>query len=164
MRRDLSDRRYLVSACLAGLRCRYKGDSCAHPHVVRLVREGKAVPVCPEQAGGLCTPRPPACIVREDKPFPSKGWSAEGRDVLEGRAKVLDANGRDVSPRFLRGAEECLRAAKLWGIDGAILKSGSPSCGSRRAGDPEDSFVEGVAAALLKKHGIEVISEKELPV
>ncbi len=106
----------LVSACLAGVRCRYDGGACPDPAVVDLVRRGRALPVCPEQLGGLPTPRRPAEI---------RGGA--GADVLEGRARVVTASGADVTDAFLRGAEETLRLARLSGAEGAILKARSPS-------------------------------------
>lgn len=137
----------LVSACLAGVRCRYDGGACPDPAVVDLVRRGRALPVCPEQLGGLPTPRRPAEI---------RGGA--GADVLEGRARVVTASGADVTDAFLRGAEETLRLARLSGAEGAILKARSPSCGVGAVYD--GSFTgrlrpgDGVAAALLRRAGI----------
>lgn len=139
----------LVSACLAGVRCRYDGEACADPEVVRLVREGRALPVCPEQLGGLSTPRS-AAEVR----------GGDGQDVLAGRARVVTREGQDVTDAFLRGARETLRLARLAGSQRAILKARSPSCGLGQIRD--GSFQgglrqgDGVAAALLKREGIEV--------
>jgi len=111
-----------------------------------LLEKGTALPVCPEQLGGLPTPRDPAEI-----------QGGEGKDVLRGKAIVLDRTGRDVTSNFLRGAEEVLRLANLIGAKEAIFKAESPSCGcgaiisggKPRAGD-------GVTVSLLKKHGITV--------
>lgn len=134
----------IVSACLAGASCRYDGKSCADAEVMSLVEKGAAFPVCPEQLGGLPTPREPAEI-----------QGGQGKDVLEGKAIVLDRTGRDATSNFLRGAAEVLRLAKLVGAKEAILKAESPSCGcgiiitqgKPRAGD-------GVTASLLRQHGI----------
>jgi uncharacterized protein YbbK (DUF523 family) len=145
----------LVSACLAGCRCRYDQQACTHAAVVTLMAKGQAVPICPEQLGGLPTPRPPCEIV-----------GGSGEDVLDGRARVLDCDGRDVTALFLAGAQEALRLAHLVGASEAILKENSPSCGShaiydgtftrsRRAG-------RGVTAALLRRHGIRVDSDQGL--
>ena len=109
---------YVVSACLAGIRCRYDGDSREDPEVLRLLSEGTALPLCPEQLGGLPTPRPRAQFVGGD-----------GEDVLRGRAKVVSEDGEDVTESFLRGAEEVLRIARLLGLREVIFKDGSPSCG-----------------------------------
>ncbi len=135
----------IVSACLAGLRCRYDGAAKPCQEVIRLVAEGKAIPVCPEQLGGLPTPRVPAEI---------------------NGGKVINREGVDVSAEFSRGAEESLKLAKLVGAAAAILKARSPSCGSGETYD--GSFTgtlvsgDGVFAALCKANGIEVKTEEEL--
>ncbi|HOA35975.1 MAG TPA: DUF523 domain-containing protein [Bacillota bacterium] len=147
---------YLVSACLLGLATRYDGGENRCPSLLRLCRGCRLLPVCPEQLGGLPTPRRPAEI-----------RGGDGCAVLRGEAAVMDDAGGDVTEQFLRGAAAVLQLARLFRVDGAILKSGSPSCGTglirdgsfsgrRRAGD-------GVAAALLKLNGIPVYSEKILP-
>ena len=118
------------------------------------------IPVCPEQLGGLKTPRAGCGILGGD-----------GKDVLSGKAKVLDRRGEDLTENFIRGAEETLKIAKLYDIKKAIFKQGSPSCGSglvfrwkeengkwrncRRKGN-------GVTTALLKRSGIEVLSEQNV--
>jgi len=145
----------LISACLAGRACRFDGSSNQDDQVSRLVAEGRAVLVCPEVDGGLGTPRPPAELVGGD-----------GSDVLAGRARVVTEQGRDVTGAYLEGARRALEACASSGARVAILKARSPSCGrgsiydgtfSRRlvAGD-------GVTAALLREHGIEVLSDEEL--
>jgi uncharacterized protein YbbK (DUF523 family) len=145
----------LISACLAGRACRFDGSSNQDDQVGRLVAEGRAILVCPEVDGGLGTPRPPAEIVGGD-----------GSDVLAGRARVVTEQGRDVTEAYLEGARRALEAAGRSGARVAILKARSPSCGmgsiydgtfSRRlvAGD-------GVTAALLRAHGIEVVTDEEL--
>ncbi|NMD42915.1 MAG: DUF523 domain-containing protein [Firmicutes bacterium] len=147
---------YLVSACLLGLPTRYDGGGNRHEQLCRLCRRCGVIPVCPEQLGGLPTPRRPAEI-----------RGGEGRTVLCGRAAVVDNAGNDLTGQFLRGALATLRLARLFRVDGAILKSGSPSCGTgsirdgtfsgrRRSGD-------GVAAALLKSCGVPVYQEGALP-
>jgi uncharacterized protein YbbK (DUF523 family) len=136
----------LVSACLAGVRCRYHGGSSCSEKIRALVEEGKAIPVCPEELGGLCTPRPKAEIEVGD-----------GTDVLAGRAKVLDEHGRDITAQFLRGAEAALEAALRSEARKAILKERSPSCGSAwiyREGKLIPGM--GVTAALLSQYGIGV--------
>ncbi len=146
----------LVSACLVGCRCRYDQGSKPHDPVIALIREGKAVPVCPEQMGGLPTPRLPAEIVGGD-----------GDDVLEGRARVVNAAGEDVTEQFLAGAREALRMAEAAGATVAILKERSPSCGSAAIYDGTFRGAvrpgRGVTAALLRRHGIEVFSEESWP-
>ncbi|WP_415714308.1 DUF523 domain-containing protein [Maridesulfovibrio sp.] len=105
---------YIVSGCLAGLCCRYDGGDNADERVMKLVAEGRAIPVCPEQLGGLATPRPPCEIVN---------------------GKILSNEGNDVTEKFTRGAEEALKLAKLVGSKKAILKARSPSCGIGRIYD-----------------------------
>src|SRR5918999_953626 len=108
----------LVSACLAGLPFRFDGSAGHESVVARLVEEGRAVLVCPEVDGGLGTPRPPGEIVGGD-----------GRDVLEGRARVVTRDGRDVTDAYVSGAKLALQAARKSGATTAILKARSPSCG-----------------------------------
>jgi uncharacterized protein YbbK (DUF523 family) len=128
---------YLVSSCLVGLLCRYDGankpsDAC------RRELAGKIwIPVCPEQLGGLPTPRTPAELV-----------DGQGDGVLAGTARVVDRDGVEVTEQFLCGARQVLEIAELQQVAGAYLKSGSPSCGSEK--------VLGVTAALLKSRGIPV--------
>ncbi|MGI6567738.1 MAG: DUF523 domain-containing protein [Firmicutes bacterium] len=144
---------YLVSACLAGARTRFDGGARLDPELLQLVREGRAVPVCPEQLGGLATPRPPAEILGGD-----------GFDVLAGTARVVTCDGQDVTAAYLKGAEEILRLAQTWQAAGAVLKARSPACGS---GEIYDGSFQGslkpgfgVAAALLAQAGLPVFSEK----
>lgn len=144
---------FLVSACLAGAKTRFDGENRLEPQLLQLVREGRAIPVCPEQLGGLTTPRPPAEITGGD-----------GFDVLRGRAKVVTCDGRDVTAAYIRGAEEVLRLAQAWQAAGAVLKARSPACGS---GEIYDGTFEGnlrpgfgIAAALLAQAGLPVFSEK----
>jgi uncharacterized protein YbbK (DUF523 family) len=144
----------LVSACLMGVHCRFDGKSSLDKDIKQLVKEGKAVPVCPEQIGGLSTPRLPAEIVGGD-----------GFDVLDGKAKVITIEGEDVTEAFIRGATETLRIAKSVGATEAILKERSPSCGSCMIYDGsfkgQKQAGKGVTAALLKRNGIKVVSEEE---
>ncbi|HXV92902.1 MAG TPA: DUF523 domain-containing protein, partial [Pseudonocardia sp.] len=113
--------RILVSACLLGDRVRYDGSdaTCANPILERWGREGRIVPFCPEVAGGFSVPRPPAEI-----------GPGDGRDVIAGRSVVVDHQGTDVTSRFLEGARRALAEARQNGVRLAILKDGSPSCGS----------------------------------
>ncbi|WP_124727857.1 DUF523 domain-containing protein [Staphylospora marina] len=143
----------IVSACFAGLHCRYDGKHNRVEEIVELIRSGEAIPVCPEQLGGLKTPRPPAEIVGGD-----------GDDVLDGKARVVDNRGNDVTEQFLRGAREALALAKAVGAKHAILKEKSPSCGSCAIYDGTFSGRKkpgaGVTAALFRRHGIRVESEE----
>ncbi|MCK4452122.1 MAG: DUF523 domain-containing protein, partial [Anaerolineae bacterium] len=108
----------------------------------------------PEVAGGLPTPRPPAEI-----------QGGDGGDVLEGRARVVNIEGKDVTAEFLAGARKALRVAQRWDIKEAILKARSPSCGVGPIYDGSFSgrLVEGdgVTAALLEREGIIVRNEDE---
>ena len=108
----------LISACLIGLNCRYDGKNSSEKFLIEEVRRGDALPVCPEQLGGLPTPRVPAEIV-----------GGTGEDVLSGTAKVCTSDGRDVTLAFLRGAKETLYLAKLVNAQRIIFKQRSPSCG-----------------------------------
>ena len=119
----------------------------------RFKHEG-LLPICPEQLGGLSTPREQSRIVGGD-----------GSDVLDRRAKVVMESGRDVTENFIKGAEESLKLARLFKAREAVLKTGSPSCGS---GKIHGNFSErlkkgdGVTAALLKRSGIRVVTERDL--
>ncbi len=141
----------LVSACLIGLRTRYKGDDNLVAAIRDLVERGEAIPVCPEQLGGLPTPRPPACFAGGD-----------GEAVLDGSARVVTESGGDVTAQFVRGAEEALELARATGATRAILKDRSPSCGCRNVTlDGEIRPGVGVAAALLARNGISIESEED---
>ena len=147
----------LISACLAGDLVRY--DARRVPvedmWIKSLLQKEIFIKCCPEVTGGMDTPRPPAQIVGGD-----------GYDVLAGRAKVLDVNGRDVTGFFLLGAESSLSMAKNMNVRAALLKEKSPSCGSGSIYD--GSFTSalipgaGVTAALFVENGINVFSEKEI--
>ncbi len=142
----------LVSACLAGLRTRFDATATPHERVIELLRKGMAVPLCPEQLGGLPTPRQKAEIV-----------SGSGEGVLSGRCRVITVEGEDVTDSFLRGAEEVLRIVEVMGIRRAIMKERSPSCGVNiLKRDGRDVPGMGVTSALLKSRGIEVISSDTL--
>ncbi len=135
----------LISACLLGCACRYDGKSKPHPLAVELARRGLAVPVCPEQLGGLPTPR---------KPSERQG------------GRVVMADGRDVTAEYRRGAEEALHLARLYGCTAAVLKERSPSCGKGQIYDGTFTGTltagEGVTAELLTAGGIKVYGESEL--
>lgn len=147
---------YLVSACLLGLCTRYDGRHNRDDGVLRFCGTHHVIPVCPEQLGGLPTPRPATEI---------KG--GDGGAVLEGAAAVKDQDGNDLTDCFIRGAEQALLLARLGRAAGAVLKSGSPSCGLGRIRDGtfEGGYRkgDGVTAALLKRHRIPVFSERSLP-
>lgn len=139
----------IVSACLAGVNCRHDGKSATYQEVRRLVKAGEALPLCPEQLGGLPTPRIPAEIV-----------NGSGEDVLDGKTKVVNAEGEDVTRQYIRGAEEVSHLINLTGAKKAILKAGSPSCGLGRI-RKRGRLVKGngVCAALLLRAGIKVTAK-----
>ncbi|MBV4540930.1 MULTISPECIES: DUF523 domain-containing protein [Pseudomonas] len=146
----------LVSACLLGQPVRYDGRASGHPDVLRQWQaEGRVVPLCPEVAGGLPTPRPPAEIP-----------GGQGSQVLAGDVQVLTVTGEDVTGEFLAGAQQALALVRRHGIRVAVLKAGSPSCGNRLTYDGTFSGVkvpgEGVTTALLRREGVQVFSELEL--
>ena len=129
----------IVSACLAWFPCRYDGKAKPCAEVMELVRAGKAIPACPEQLGGLPTPRPPC-------------------EILAGR--VVDETGTDRTEAFQRGAQAVLDLAKTYGATRALLQNRSPSCGSGWIYDGTFSGRlvqgDGVAARLLMENGIQV--------
>ncbi len=146
--RRTQHRPVLVSACLLGRECRYDGRHNRDSALERELDEQglRAVPFCPEEHGGLGTPRPAAWI---------EARSAE--HVLAGEARVVTDDGRDVTAEFVRGAEGALETCKTHAIRLALLKERSPSCGVAQthvAGVAVDG--PGVTAALLARHGIEV--------
>ena len=135
----------LVSACLLGIHCRYKGDGKRNEKILELSKEHTLIPVCPEQLGGLATPRDPA--------------EQQG-------GKVISKTGRDVTAQYESGAQAALIIAGINDVKLAILKSRSPSCGSEMVYDGSFSGKlipgDGVCAALLKQNGIKVFTEEEL--
>jgi uncharacterized protein YbbK (DUF523 family) len=146
----------LVSRCLLGHRVRYDGGASGpFDQLQRWLDEGRVVPLCPEVAGGLPTPRAAAEIP-----------GGQGAQVLEGEASVMTVEGEDVSAQFLSGAYQALALVQQHGIRVAILKANSPSCGNLLTYDGTFSGVkvsgEGVTAALLKRNGVQVFSELEL--
>ncbi len=134
----------LVSACLLGLRCRYDGQGREYPLALELLRLGRALPFCPEQAGGLATPRPPAEI-RGDR--------------------VVTCRGQDVTEPFLRGAQEALGLCRRASLTQALLRDRSPSCGCRWIYDGSFSgrlvAGRGLTARLLAAEGLELFSDQE---
>jgi len=134
----------VVSACLAGIRCKWNGKASPCAKVISLVKQGKAIPVCPEQLGGLQTPRPAA-------------------EIRKGR--VVDAKGNDYTAAFAKGAKEGLKIAKMAKCRVAVLRPKSPSCGCGLVYDGTFSGKlkkgDGVFAAMLKRNGIRAVCESE---
>lgn len=147
--------RIVISACLAGVACTHAAVPKTRDWAVRLVAEGRAVPVCPEVAGGLPIPRPASEIV-----------GGEGDDVIDGRARVVSERGEDVTEVYLRGAHKALDAARAAGARLAILKARSPSCGRGAIYDGTFSKAlrdgDGVTAAALRREGLAVASDEEI--
>ena len=145
----------LCSACLLGIETASHGGDFESDAVKELAKDEVLIPVCPEQLGGLPTPRP----IQEIQ-------GASGEEVLDGEAVVENINGEDKTEAFIRGARETLKVAELYDIDEFISKSESPSCGCGKINDGSfsESFIEGdgVATALLKRHGIHVRTERSL--
>jgi uncharacterized protein YbbK (DUF523 family) len=136
----------LVSACLLGVRCNHLGEANTNETVLALRTTNRVIPVCPETAGGLPTPR--------------------RRAERQPDGTVRDADGNDVTEWFARGAAHAVQLANATGARRAVLKARSPSCGcheiydgsfngTRRAG-------EGVTAEALRLAGVEVVSEDDL--
>ena len=135
----------LVSACLLGINSRYCGGGCLNEKIASLIGNHNLIPVCPEQLGGLPTPREPD-------------------EIREGR--VFEKSGKENTDNFQKGAEETLRLARLLKVDMAILKQNSPSCGSSMIYDGTFSSKKipgsGITASLLIENGIRVISEEDI--
>lgn len=133
----------IVSACLAGIECAYDGKSRLNKKVVELIKKGGAIPVCPEQLGGLPTPRIPS---------ERKG------------TRVINKNGQNITDNFIKGAQEALKITKMTGCDCAILKSRSPSCGYGIIYDGTFSKRlikgNGVFTDMLLKKGIDVVTDE----
>lgn len=137
--------RLLISACLLGCRCRYDGASKAQPLAAALAKQHELVPVCPEQLGGLATPRPPA----------------ERRGD-----RVMTEAGADVTAQYRRGAEEALVLYQMLGCDAAVLKERSPSCGHGQIYDGTFTGTltrrDGVTSELLAQHRVPVYGESQI--
>ncbi|MGL4730243.1 MAG: DUF523 domain-containing protein [Clostridium sp.] len=146
----------IVSACLCGVNCKYNGGNNLDERVLKLLQQGKAIPVCPEQLGGQETPRVAHEII-----------NGTGAMVLDGKARILSPDGNDdATDEFLKGANETLNIAKNIGAQYAILKARSPSCGFGKIynGTFTGEKVEGsgVTAELLHRNGIEIYTEENL--
>ncbi|KOS62929.1 DUF523 domain-containing protein [Lysinibacillus agricola] len=145
----------LISSCLAGLKVRYNGTDSLDERIQRLMLENKAVTVCPELMGGFSTPREPAEIVGGD-----------GEDVLDGKARVVEKSGRDVTELYIKGAYATLHKALEVGATKVILKEYSPSCGSAMIYNGDFNGTKlvgvGVTTALLRRNNIAVFSEEDV--
>ena len=145
----------LVSSCLFNNPVRYSGDGNPCPLIIQYQDCGHFIPICPECAGGLPTPRPPSEIT-----------GGSGADVWAGKAQVINDIGQNVTENFKNGALAYLHHLQEANITAAILKERSPSCGSNLIYD--GSFQgkripgQGVMAALLQKYHIPIYSEENL--
>jgi len=139
----------LVSACLVGIKSRYDGNHKLKRNLLRKLngRGYAIIPVCPEQLGGMPTPRSRSTLI-----------NGNGMDVLKGKARVMNQEGYDVTPSFIKGAKEALKIARLNGVRSAYLKEGSPSCGTRQCVCKRKRSGPGVTSALFIKKGLEVVA------
>lgn len=144
----------LVSACLLGVNCRYDGGNGRQEGLIGLIEKYNFIPVCPEQLGGLETPREPAEQLVKSV--------TDGHNEI----RVVDRLGKDVTDSFFKGAEETLKLARLYGCKRAILKERSPSCGHGCIYDGTFSGTkvpgDGVTARLLEENGIHVSGESRI--
>jgi len=146
----------LISACLLGIRCAWSGDDkYKNQRAVELSKVETLLPVCPEQLGGMPTPRAPQEI-----------QGGVGEDVLNGKCKVMNKDGEDVTRQFVTGAEETLKIARRFKATGFIAKPGSPSCGCGQIYDGSFSGRlidgDGVTTALLRRSRVKIIPEEDL--
>lgn len=143
-----SDERVLVSACLLGRECTYKATHNDDRALARELAERglEPVPFCPEEHGGLPTPRPPADL------------TGPAEDVLDGKGQVVTHGGDDVTLAFARGAAGALEVCQRLGLKRAFLKERSPSCGCAST-HANGELVQGpgLTAALLRRHGVECV-------
>jgi len=136
----------MVSACLLGVHAKYDGsDTNKNDLLMKYSHLGQYLPFCPEQLGGLTTPRPPVEIIK---------------------TKAINDLGEDVNAQFAKGAEQSLYLTEIFPVKAAILKERSPSCGVHKIYDGSFSHViregQGVTAAILRAKGIPVYSEEDL--
>ncbi len=140
---------YLVSACLAGIKCRYDGTHYEIDYVKELLNSGEAIPICPEVIAGLGIPRVSCEILIENN-----------------EKKVINKSGKDLTAKFYNAAQKCVKFVKLFDIDKAILKSKSPSCGKKNIYDGSFSGNlikgKGITAELLAENNIKIFSEKDI--
>ena len=138
----------LISACLVGINCKYNGKNNYNEKALELVKSGKAIPICPEQLGGLTTPRNPSEI-----------------KTINNKRYVINNQNEDVTEQFVRGANEVLKLAKELDVEKVILQSRSPSCGVGKiySGNFDKKLIDGngILAQMLIENNIEVIDIEE---
>ncbi|MBF0544424.1 MAG: DUF523 domain-containing protein [Candidatus Riflebacteria bacterium] len=150
----------LISGCLAGLSCSYDGQIKSEKSTVFREIFGKAeklgysfIPFCPEQAGGLATPRKPAEL------------QTNAENILENRGKIVSISKTDVTENFIKGAKETKKVCELFSVSGVILKEKSPSCGKRKvySGKFDGNLIDGMGLTcfLLSKCGFQIFSDEE---
>ncbi|MFW5998757.1 MAG: DUF523 domain-containing protein [Halanaerobiaceae bacterium] len=141
--------KYIISACLSGVNCRYNGSNYLIKSIAKLVKEGKAISICPEIIAGLSTPRT-SCEI----------------EVVNGKRKVYNKKGQELTRQFINAAHKCVDLARIFEIKQAILKSRSPSCGSKYIYDGSFSGNlkpgKGITAEYLIKNGIKVFNENQI--
>jgi uncharacterized protein YbbK (DUF523 family) len=141
----------LLSACLCGVNCKYNGGNNTYPFLLDMSKNDDVLLVCPEEKGGLSTPRKPCEIV-----------GGTGAEVLEGTARVINSDQMDVTENFVAGAYKVLDLARANQVDLAVLQDRSPSCGAGRIydGNFNGQLIDGdgVTAALLRRSGIKVVT------
>lgn len=141
----MTKEKIIISACLAGVNCKYNGQNNYNQKIMNIIKNNDVILICPEQLGGLSTPRNPS--------------------EIRGNRVINNCN-EDVTDNYNRGAEEVLRLCKELNIKKAILKSRSPSCGKGIIYDGTFSHKKiqgnGITAALLIKNGIEVLTEEDI--
>ena len=141
-----------MSACLVGITCRHDGSDKRNPELIKALRDSIVIPVCPEQLGGLSTPRPASVIQRGD-----------GFSVLKGDSRLINSLGEDVTHNFIQGARQTLAIARITKAMEAILKERSPSCGLEQIlRDGRVVRGPGVTAALLLEEGLQIHSDEQL--
>lgn len=145
----------MISACLIGVNCKYSGTNNLSSDVMNILDKYDFLPICPEQLGGLPTPREPSEI-----------FNCSAAEVLDGMGKIVNNKGIDCTEGFIKGGKEILYIAKKFNIKYAILKANSPSCGNQKVYDGSFSgnliLGRGITAELLIRNGIKVYNEKEL--
>jgi uncharacterized protein YbbK (DUF523 family) len=143
----------LISACLLGIRCRYDGQSRECPDLLNSLDADAILPVCPEQLGGLSTPREAASLTRGGSPL-----------ILQGRARVLTLSGVDVTENYLAGVEAVLKILSMVDVEKAVLKEKSPSCGihSTYVDGALTPGMRGLLAEALAQVGVPLVSDKDL--
>ena len=148
------EKKYIISACLIGKNCFYDGSSRSKSEIRNLLDAGEAIALCPEELGGLSTPRSPCEI-----------FAGDAVDVLRGKAYIFNKEGKDVTINIIKGSREFLSIVRECGVKKAILKARSPCCGRGKIYD--GTFTNklrsgnGIVAELLQRNGIEVITDEE---